>query len=67
MDHEHMRSIIRRENEEMWHQGNSNAAQDSSHPHRVTHTQTFGDRQVHRREQTGSVGGQDHASRSPSS
>ncbi|GGR16316.1 ester cyclase [Deinococcus ruber] len=43
MDHEHMRTIIRRENEAMWHESNPDALQESSHDHRVTHTETYGD------------------------
>ncbi|GGJ43344.1 ester cyclase [Deinococcus roseus] len=43
MDHQHMRKVIRQENEEMWHGNNPDVFQDSSHPHRVTHTLTFGD------------------------
>jgi len=43
VDHQHMRNIIRRENEEMWHASNPDVFEDSSHPHRVTHTWTFGD------------------------
>lgn len=43
MDHQHIRNVIRHENEEMWHGNNPDVFQDSSHPHRVTHTSTFGD------------------------
>ncbi|WP_161884067.1 ester cyclase [Deinococcus alpinitundrae] len=47
MDHQHMRNIIRRENEAVWHEGNTDAFQDSSHAHRVSHTQTMGDIKGH--------------------
>ncbi|ULH17615.1 ester cyclase (plasmid) [Deinococcus sp. KNUC1210] len=43
MDHQHIRNVIRRENEEMWHASNPQIFQESSHDHRVTHTVTFGD------------------------
>ena len=41
--HQHIRNVIRRENEEMWHGRNSDVFKESSHSHRVTHTSMFGD------------------------
>ncbi|WP_181391981.1 ester cyclase [Deinococcus irradiatisoli] len=43
MNHQHIRNIIRRENEEMWTGKNSEIFRESSHAHRVTHSGTDGD------------------------
>ena len=42
MDHEKVRAIIRRENEEMWHARNPQAFRTTSHAHRVSHDATLG-------------------------